>query len=43
MLKPRSVDAPLNTLADTAQNASIFGDAKPREENASKRNSTSEE
>lgn len=31
-LKPRSVEAPINALADTKQAASIFGNAKPREE-----------
>ncbi|XP_055643596.1 eukaryotic translation initiation factor 4H-like isoform X2 [Toxorhynchites rutilus septentrionalis] len=34
-LKPRTVDAPLNALADTKQAAAIFGNAKPREEKIS--------
>lgn len=33
MLLPRSVKDPVNQLADTVQNALIFGGAKPREEN----------
>ncbi|XP_073828571.1 eukaryotic translation initiation factor 4H1 isoform X2 [Musca autumnalis] len=31
-LKPRTVDAPINGLAETKQAAAIFGNAKPREE-----------
>lgn len=31
-LKPRTVDAPINGLAETKQAAAIFGAAKPREE-----------
>ena len=32
-LLPRSVAEPINTLASTSQASSIFGGAKPREEN----------
>ena len=32
-LQPRTVKDPVNSLADTMQKQSIFGDAKPREEN----------
>lgn len=31
-LKPRTVDAPINALADTKQSAAIFGAARPRDE-----------
>ncbi|XP_061394282.1 eukaryotic translation initiation factor 4H isoform X3 [Musca vetustissima] len=31
-LKPRTVNAPINGLAETKQSAAIFGNAKPREE-----------
>jgi hypothetical protein len=31
-LAPRTVQAPVNALADTKQAAAIFGNAKPREE-----------
>lgn len=31
-LAPRSVNAPLNALAETKQAAAIFGNARPREE-----------
>jgi translation initiation factor 4H len=31
-LAPRTVAAPVNDLAETAQRAAIFGNAKPREE-----------
>ena len=31
-LKPRTVQAPINSLAETKQAAAIFGAAKPREE-----------
>uniref|UniRef100_A0A0A1XKX2 Eukaryotic translation initiation factor 4H n=2 Tax=Zeugodacus cucurbitae TaxID=28588 RepID=A0A0A1XKX2_ZEUCU len=31
-LKPRTIQAPINALAETKQSAAIFGNAKPREE-----------
>lgn len=31
-LKPRTVDVPINALADTKQSAAIFGAARPRDE-----------
>ncbi|EDV92216.1 GH24789 [Drosophila grimshawi] len=31
-LKPRTIAAPINAVAETKQSASIFGNAKPREE-----------
>lgn len=31
-LKPRTVDAPINAIAETAQSAAIFGAARPRDE-----------
>lgn len=36
LLKPRTVTEPINALAETKQAASIFGAAKPREENLPK-------
>lgn len=35
VLKPRTVTAPINALAETKQAALIFGKAKPRDDNAS--------
>lgn len=35
-LKPRSVAAPINALAETAQSAAIFGAARPRDEKPEK-------
>lgn len=32
MLAPRTVNAPVNALAETKQAAAIFGEAKPRDE-----------
>lgn len=32
-LKPRTVTEPVNSLASTSQASSIFGGARPREEN----------
>lgn len=37
VLKPRTVTDPVNALAETKQAAAIFGAAKPREENLSKK------
>ena len=31
-LQPRTVQAPINALADTSSRSTIFGGAKPREE-----------
>jgi hypothetical protein len=31
-LQPRTIDKPLNQLAETSQSSKIFGGAKPREE-----------
>lgn len=36
VLKPRTVTEPINALAETKQAATIFGAARPREENLSK-------
>lgn len=36
VLKPRTITEPINALAETKQSASIFGAAKPREENLAK-------
>lgn len=36
VLKPRTIAEPINALAETKQSASIFGNAKPREENLMK-------
>lgn len=36
MLKPRTVDTPINALADTMQSAAIFGAARPRDEKPEK-------
>ena len=35
-LKPRTVTDPINSLAETKQAASIFGNARPREEKPEK-------
>lgn len=35
-LAPRTVTAPVNALAETSQSSTIFGGAKPREENLDK-------
>jgi hypothetical protein len=35
-MQPRTVTEPLNQLAETKQSSTIFGGAKPREENISK-------
>lgn len=35
-LHPRTVKAPVNALAETTQSSTIFGGAKPREENLEK-------
>lgn len=37
-LKPRTVTDPINALADTKQAASIFGNARPREEKKDEEN-----
>lgn len=35
-LQPRTVKDPVNALAETSQSSTIFGGAKPREENLDK-------
>jgi fructose-bisphosphate aldolase class 1 len=35
-MQPRTVNNPLNQLAETSQSSKIFGGAKPREENIPK-------
>jgi len=40
-LLPRTVDAPLNAVAPSSQSSSIFGGARPREENLQRKNSDS--
>jgi hypothetical protein len=35
-LQPRTVNKPLNQLAETSQSSKIFGGAKPREEKITK-------
>lgn len=32
MLQPRTVKAPVNSMAETSQTSTIFGGAKPRDE-----------
>jgi len=41
-LLPRTVDAPVNELANTLARSSIFGDAKPRDEIEYRRRKESE-
>lgn len=43
VLKPRTVTAPINALAETKQAALIFGKAKPREDNATPASSPRQE
>lgn len=38
-MHPRTVTAPINAFAETAQAATIFGNAKPREETLGHKNS----
>lgn len=40
-LLPRTVKDPVNAVADSTRNASIFGGARPREENLQKKDTPS--